>query len=210
MNKSRIRRILLLVGCAVLLVCLSVGATLAYLTSQTGVVKNTFTVGNVTITLDEVKVDVYGKADTTAERVIENTYKLIPGHHYTKDPTIHVQAGSEKCWLFVKVENDIVGIEKETTIAAQMSANNWKALEVNGMTVENVYYYDGVVDASAAQVDQVVFSSFDLMDGLQGANLTEYNNNTITVQAYAVQADGFDTAAAAWEAAPCTWGGTTP
>ena len=61
MKNSKFRRILLLLACAVLLVSLSVGATLAYLTSTTETVTNTFTVGNVAITLDELDVDEYGE-----------------------------------------------------------------------------------------------------------------------------------------------------
>ena len=54
------KKVLALVLCAVMLVASSVLATMAYLTAQTDVVKNTFTVGNVVIDLDEAKVDVYG------------------------------------------------------------------------------------------------------------------------------------------------------
>ena len=89
-----------LVMMAVLLVAASVMGTLAYLTSK-DTVKNTFTVGKVKITLDEAKVNEYGEADTPASRVKENTYKLIPGHAYTKDPTVHFAAGSEAGYLFV-------------------------------------------------------------------------------------------------------------
>lgn len=218
MKKPQTRRILLLLGCAVLLVCLSVGATLAYLTSTTQVVTNTFTVGNVTIDLDETDVTVYGDKDTDA-RVKANEYKLIPGHSYTKDPTIHVAAGSEKCWLFVKVVNDISAIENadpdtSKTIAAQMAAQGWKPLTIDSVEVPNVYYYyqdknnDGVndpVDALTTAVDVKVFESFELADN---ANVAAYVGDdgkvsaTITVQAYAVQADGFATAADAYKAAP--------
>ena len=58
---KKTRKILLMAACAVLLVCISVGATVAYLTS-TDTVTNTFTVGQVAITLDEAKVDMYGDA----------------------------------------------------------------------------------------------------------------------------------------------------
>lgn len=50
---------LLLTLCAVLLVAASVMGTMAYLTS-TDKVENTFTVGNVKITLDEAKVNTDG------------------------------------------------------------------------------------------------------------------------------------------------------
>ena len=111
-----------------LVIAMSVAGTVAYLTSQDSVT-NTFTVGKVAITLDEAKVDANGAAVTPEERVKANSYKLIPGHAYTKDPIIHVDASSEKCWLFVKVENGISAIEdSENTIAAQLADNGWSAV----------------------------------------------------------------------------------
>ena len=108
---------LLLTLCAVLLVTASMLGTMAYLTS-TDEVKNTFTVGSVAITLDETDVD---NSTTGADRDRANSYKLLPGHEYKKDPTIHVDANSEDCFLFVKVENEIADIEKAgTEVAEQM------------------------------------------------------------------------------------------
>lgn len=185
MKNSKLRRALLLVACAVLLVSLSVSATLAYLQSQTEVVTNTFTVGSVNITLDEAKVDEYGVPATPASRVQENTYKLIPGHTYTKDPTVHVTKGSEVCYLFVKVTNDIVDIEADTTIAAQMAALGWKPLE----GVDGVYYYQDKVDARAEAKDVPVFRNFTVKTD---ADISDYANKTVTITAYAIQADGFD------------------
>lgn len=175
----------------VLVVVMSVAGTVAYLTS-TKTVTNTFTVGKVAITLDETDVDVYGKkaGDT---RVTENTYKLIPGHTYTKDPTIHVDADSENCWLFVKVENGLSDIEDSTaTIAAQLSRNGWTFVE--GTT--NIYAYSTTVSANT---DVPVFASFKLAGT---ADVAGYANAKIVVTAYAIQADSFDTAAAALAAAP--------
>ena len=97
---------LMLVLCAVLLVTASVLGTMAYLTSTEKVV-NTFTVGKVAITLDEAKVDPDGTAVTPAERVKGNAYHLLPGHTYTKDPTVHVQANSENSFIFVKLARQL-------------------------------------------------------------------------------------------------------
>ena len=52
---KKTRKILLMAACAILLVCISVGATVAYLTDMKSVT-NTFTVGKVAITLDEKDV----------------------------------------------------------------------------------------------------------------------------------------------------------
>ena len=93
---------LLLTLCAVLLVAASVLGTMAYLTS-TDTVENTFTVGKVKITLDEAEVTPDGKPVTPANRVKGNEYKLMPGHTYTKDPTVTVEKGSESSYVRMKV-----------------------------------------------------------------------------------------------------------
>ena len=185
---------ILLVGLLVVLVAaVSVGLTVAFLSSQSAVT-NTFTVGDVAITLDEAKVDENGVKIEGANRVTENTYKLIPGHSYTKDPQIHVGASSEDCYLFVKVEDGLAAIEADQTIAAQLTANNWKA--VSG--VANVYVYAVGSDAKtivAKNANINVFGSFTLKGD---ANTADYASAKIIVTAYAIQADGFKDAADAW------------
>lgn len=88
---------LLLTLCAVLLVAASVLGTMAYLTS-TAKVENTFTVGKVEIKLDETDV-----TNPTGPRVQANSYKLMPGTTYTKDPTVTVLKGSEDSYVRMKV-----------------------------------------------------------------------------------------------------------
>lgn len=179
-----------LVMMAVLLVAASVMGTLAYLTS-TDTVKNTFTVGKVAITLDEADVDVYGAPIENAARVRANEYKLIPGHAYTKDPTVHFAAGSEASWLFVKVENGIANIEADKKIADQIIDNGWDALT----GVDGVYYKQVDANTGAAAIDYPVFETFKL-DG--EADVSNYEKAAVKVTAYAIQADGFTSAAAAW------------
>lgn len=202
------RKALLLTFCAVLLVVASVLGTIAYLTANDKVT-NTFTVGQVAIKLDEAKVDPNGAPVENADRVQENSYKLLPGHEYTKDPTVHVNAVSEDSWIFVKVENGIAAYEANTTkdykqIADQITANGWTALE----GVANVYYKSYAQNAAGA--DLVVFENFKVSDTantVQGwAGITEKSTKVI-VNAYAIQADGFETAEKAWAAFP---EGTTP
>ncbi|MBR2464131.1 MAG: SipW-dependent-type signal peptide-containing protein [Clostridia bacterium] len=183
------------VACAILLVVGSIAGTVAYLTSQ-DTVTNTFTVGNVKITMDEAKVGNDGKALTgeDAARVKENSYKLLPGHVYDKDPTIHVDASSENCWLFVEITDEIAAIQDATTIADQLTAKGWVA--VAGET--NVYAYNQVATAGN---DYVVFETVKVKGTVTNDELATYINKKVTVIAYAVQQDGFDTAAAAWAAA---------
>lgn len=186
------KKVFLTVLSAVVLVVGSVLGTMAYLTSKTDTVTNTFTAGNVNITLDEADVYENGVPVEGAARVKANDYKLIPGHNYTKDPTVHVTAGSEESWLFVKVVDQIAAIEDDDTVAAQMAAIGWTA--VAGAT--NVYAYKTTVNAG----DNIkVFDTFTVKGD---ADVSDYAGKTITVEAYAVQADGFETAADAWNAAP--------
>ena len=184
------KKVFLTVLCAAALVVASVLGTMAFLTS-TDEVNNTFTVGKVAITLDEAKVNTDGTAVEGAARVDNNQYKLIPGHTYIKDPTVHVDKDSEESYLFIKVENSISDLEKtgNTTIAAQMDANGWKL--VTGET--NVYYYKTTVNAN----DNIkVFESFTLADNAAVASVTK--DDAIKITAYAVQADGMTDAANAW------------
>lgn len=188
------RKVLILALCAVLLVSATIMGTMAYLTSQAEVV-NTFTVGSVAITLDETDVDGNAGRDTA------NAYKLLPGHTYTKDPIIRVASTSEDCYLFVEVVDGIKAIEADTTVAAQMAAKGWEAVN----DVENVYVYtkNGEKTAVSAGSDVPVFDNFKIKDDVTNTDLANYQDKTITVTAYAVQKDGFErkTAAEIWNAA---------
>ena len=210
---------ILMALCAVLLVAASVMGTLAYLTS-TDTVTNTFTVGKVAITLDEAKVDPDGTPVQGAARVNANKYHLLPGHTYKKDPTIHVAADSEDCYLFVKVENGIADIEAATTIADQMTAKGWEA--VAGKS--GVYVYTNKTSEPFAVThgsNVPVFEEFTILGTVtndqlaggavdpsipDGATTPSYGNAQVIVTAYAVQADGFanKTAAEIWTAASFT------
>lgn len=185
---------LLLALCAVSLVTASVLGTMAYLTS-TDKVENTFTVGSVAITMDEKDVD---DSTPNADRDTKNSYKLLPGQEYTKDPTIHVGANSEDCFLFVKVENEIAAIEADgSKVASQMAAKGWAEVEGKG-----VYVYVGTAEnasdplAVSASNNIPVFEKIKIDDSVTGTQLDGYKNKTIKVTAYAVQKAGFEGKAA--------------
>ena len=193
--------------CAVLLVVSTVFVTMAFLTDR-DLVQNTFTFGQVGISLDEAKVNANGEIvaggnrESTEGRVQENEYHLIPGHNYVKDPTIHVDDGSENCLLFVKLENGLKDIIASKTIEEQMQGYGWTLID----STNNIWAYNKVV----AENNHIkVFDEFTLDDD---AVVSDYGKATIIVTAYAVQADGFianttagttvstDDATAAWEA----------
>ena len=213
---------LLLTLCAVLLVTASVLGTMAFLTS-TASVKNTFTVGSVKITLDEAKVTPDGKPVEGAARVAENSYKLMPGHTYTKDPTIHVDAASEDCfirakvtltnakeWIAIatryadnKVENIIKGTSDDIWWVSQPAVDE----TANTVTYTFVYKNESHTDELGKRIwtstdskDLVLFKEIAIPGGLTNDELKGVGNSKITVVAEAIQADGFETEAAAWAA----------
>lgn len=211
MKNSKLRRVLLLVACAVLLVSLSVGATLAYLTYETEEVKNTFTVGSVVISLDETDVNEYGVA-TGNPRDTANEYKLLPGHAYTKDPQVHVISGSEPAYIRILVEiTDVEDLAAACGVAVAdfMPENfvegwNESYWPCYSMTVENnvcklEFRYNGIVDARNAQVDLLpLFNTIKVPGTATNAQIAALNDMEINIIAHAMQADGFATAAEAW------------
>lgn len=178
-----------------LVVCLLataiIGTTLAYFT-DTKTVTNTFSSGNVTIKLDEAKVDDDGQALASGERTTGNEYHLYPGKEYDKDPTITVAADSEDCYVFVEVVNGLAGLEAEgNTIADQMAAKGWTLVDDE----TNVYKQTGTYGANDTVV---VFETFTIDTDETSTTLQGAGN--VEIIAYAVQAEGFTSAQAAWDA----------
>lgn len=204
---------LLVVACALLLVAAPVFGTMAYLTS-TDEVKNTFTVGKVEITLDEAKVDQNGTAVTPAERVKTNNYKLLPGHTYTKDPTVTVKKDSEPSYvkmtvtfsnakeldaIFAPGGANLISIFNGYDAANWIAKGNTKDTTANTRTYE--FWYKEAVGAPDADVAlDALFDSITVPGKITKEQLATIEGMTITVNAYAIQADGFANATAAWEA----------
>lgn len=207
-NTRKLKKAALLLCSAVLLVCISIGATVAYLTS-TATVTNTFTVGNVAITMDETKVDENGTPIQGANRVQANTYKLMPGHTYTKDPTIHVSNTSEEAYLGVKVvfENSAEADEKLSlnmlSIFSGFIAENWTIQEKT--QEDNDVYYLLTRKNTVTKNDNIkLFDYVVIPDEMTNEQIAYLNNIRMEITAYAVQKDGFSSAADALKAAFAT------
>ena len=123
----------------------------------------------------------------------------MPGHEYTKDATVHFMEGSEASYLFVTVDNQIADIESDAedykNINDQILANGWTKLVLMGAT----FYYQKVdANTTAAAIDYKVFNYFKI--DADESDLSGYEGKTLEVKAYAIQADGFDSAIDAWNA----------
>lgn len=206
---------LLIMSVAMVLVCaFAVGMTIAYLTSTDEVV-NTFTVGNVRIKLDEAKVNLDGTPVQDADRVKANSYKLIPGHTYTKDPTVTVLSGSESSYIkmtvtfsksreldaiFAPTGADLTSIFKGYDSTNWICKGNTEDASANTRTYE--FWYKEAVAAPDADVAlDALFDSITVPGNINNNQLATIEGMTITVNAYAIQADGFEgNAEAAWAA----------
>lgn len=162
--------LVLVLGCAL-------GGTVAWLVAESGPVTNTFTYGDININLEE----------TTG-----SSYKIIPGVDIAKDPKVTVEADSEACWLFVKVDEAGTFVADKVTYSV---ADGWTALtgqpgvyyrEVGAVTADTDFYVlkDNVVKVSDTLTKE------DIKDIPTGP--------TLTFTAYAVQKDGIADAATAW------------
>ena len=204
---------LLLTLCAVLLVAASVLGTMAYLTS-TDEVTNTFTVGEVKIKLDEAKANPDGSLVANADRVKANEYKLLPGHTYNKDPMVTVLSGSESSYvkmtvtfskaneldaIFAPGGADLTSIFNGYDAAKWIAKGNTKDATANTRTYE--FWYKETVGAPTADVALDALFDFITVPGtITNEQLATIEGMTITVNAYAIQADGFANAEAAWAA----------
>ena len=197
--------------CVALAVLTIAGTTLAYLTSQDEVI-NTFTVGKVEIKLDEAKANADGTLVEGADRVKTNSYKLIPGHTYNKDPMVTVLSGSESSYIKMTVTfskaNELDAIFDPdgatlTTIFNGYDSSNWtykgntKNAADNTRTYE--FWYKEAVAAPDGNVAlDALFDSITVPGSITNEQLKTIEGMTITVNAYAIQADGFTDAADAW------------
>lgn len=182
----------LVLALAMIVVCV-VGGTLAWLIATTGSVTNTFTYGDINIKLEETGTTAAADGSATKE------FKMIPGYTIAKDPKVTVLAGSEKCYLFVKVDKS-ANFDKFMTY--DMAAD-WIALD----GVDGVFYR--VVDASTADQpfyvlanNQVTVKDTVTKDNLNALNAEGATQPTLTFTAYACQymknSTQWFTAAEAW------------
>lgn len=158
----------------------AVGGTIAYLTDKTEEVKNTFTVGNINIDLDESK---------------DLDLKMVPGKVITKDPTATVKANSEACWLFVKI---VKGNDFDKFMTYSM-ASGWTQLTTSDGSL--VFYREVASSENNQTFGILADNHVTVKTGVTKTmmdDLTTDTDPTLTFTAYAIQKAGFDTASAAW------------
>lgn len=183
MKKTKLIAVVLVVA---LLIGGAIGGTIAWLTDKTESVVNTFTLGDINITLEE---SVAGDDN-------EETFKMIPGNTITKDPKITVKAGSEACWLFVKMD-EINNPDTYLTYSVITGVDGWTKL--NGVT--GVYYREVAASGSDQEFGILTDDAVKVKNTVTKDDLTAINaaNPKLAFTAYAVQKDNIADAATAWE-----------
>lgn len=152
-RKQRNRRIALTACLMIAVMVASIGGTLAWLTDQTGPVTNTFTVGDINIDLYETETD-----ESTQHVTERGNLKIVPNNDIFKNPTVEVEANSEACWLFVKVEEEnwpdyTISTDSNSKRKVDYSiADGWSILTTNADGTTKVYYR-----AVNATTDDVTF-----------------------------------------------------
>ena len=178
------KQVVVLVLAAVLVFGCAVGGTLAWLSAKTQTITNTFTYGDINITLTETPRD----------------YKMIPGETLDKNPAVTVINDSEACWLFVKIEKSA---NLDTFISYNVDSA-WTALPGH----DGVYYIDQnavpageennvtypVLDDNKVTVKDVTKAQ---LNGLETAE----TQPELSFTAYAVQKSGLDSVVDAWNVA---------
>ena len=188
----------------VLVLCCAMGGTLAWLVDSTTEVKNTFTYGDINISLWEHELNEDGltlSADVfTSEE--QTGFKMIPGNKIEKDPTVTVKADSEASWLFVK----IVESNNFDDFMTYGVASDWTQLTVDaeGNAITDLVYYREVAattadtDFAVLENDSVSVKKTVTKDMLKDSVFVA---PTLSFTAYAVQRENITTAAQAWNIA---------
>lgn len=155
----KFKKVLTMVLAFALVICLTVAATVAYLTDKTTVARNTFTLGKVQIRLSEAKVndknentdkdatgDIWDKTGTTLRSTRTDTgnkevvtgndgklygYALVPGRTAPKDPVVTVLANSEESYVRMKVT-----LDHASEIAAIFAAHVGKDFTLGGEGID--------------------------------------------------------------------------
>lgn len=186
------KKLAVMLACLALVLCTVIGGTLAWLVTETKPVVNTFTYGDINITLEETDTNKDSDNDPST-----NTYPMIPGHTIEKDPMVTFKANSENAWLFVKLEKTA---NFDDFMTYEM-ADGWTALQgVDGVYYREVSKADTDAEFTVIKDNTVSVKGEVTKEMLNALDVNgESNYPKLTVTAYAVQRDSnIATAADAW------------
>lgn len=171
-RRNTLKPMLIAMAVVLLLGCVT-GGTLAWLTSVTDPVTNTFTTADVSITLTET-FNTDSNNDNKNDKWVA---QMIPGYSYKKDPVVTVEDKSEDCWLFVKFEEKYNASTYLTYTSNLTTDNGWT--QGDGTAIPADVWYRTVLKTDGTK-------SWHLLSG-----------DTVTVNAESVTKDTMTAAAKA-------------
>ena len=195
-----------LLAAVILLLIFVVGGAIAYFT-DTETKTNTFTIGNVDITLTEDGWDAL--PDSNSNNIPDDAEDMLPGKSVTKDPVVNNVSTKTPAYVFVKVEVPCTSIVAPATTSEEIFVYTlnagWTELSseavacTSGGTATHVYYYgsNGTLTtlAKAANAStptpttNPVFSSIMLRTTLKGNEGLD-TQKQVVVTGYGIQTEG--------------------
>lgn len=166
-------------------------------------------------TLDTSKKAIAG------ENGVYNSYTVMPGVNLPKDPTVNVKAASGAYYLFVEVTKGsgfasvTVGEKTGTPLSCNVDTAKWQPLTLTGKDANReVYVYYVNKDGAKTYIQNTNVENVAVLEKIGDtqntitvsddndivATLTNASASALTFKAYACQAAGFNTPAAAFTA----------
>ena len=212
------KKILAVIAAAALAVSCVVAGTLAWLTAESETITNTFTVGDINISLKE---HVYDETSGLTSDIANggNTYGFVPGDTLSKDPFVTVEAGSKACWLFIHVKeenNTYTGLEGK--IIGYTVDTGWKSV-----TGHEGFYYREVAATAETTAPMYILANNqvtvngaitkEMVDGTSASASAVPGIESLKPQliftAAAVQKDNVANVEDAWKKLPAAFTGVT-
>lgn len=163
--------VIAVVALSLALLC-TIGGTLAFLVAKSNTVTNTFTYGKIELKVwEDKKTNETGKTYTN----------VVPGDVLAKDPVVTVTEGSEECYVYVLIDNQL------GNAASYNIANTW--IEVGKRGTKVLYRYNTVVDARTSAQDLAVFTTLTFVNTLTKDDVPDLGEKKVVISAYAHQSD---------------------
>lgn len=190
------KKLIALVVVLALVVGGAIGGTIAWLTTNTETITNTFTIGDINIELKE----------TTS-----TAFDIVPGDTKAKDPKVTVKANSENAYVFVKVvvaNNEV----NSKTVVQWAAAADWKyivggAEQTPGDLNKNgtYYFYRMYAKTNTDVTENVILNNeITINSAIEKGDVSALTaaKPKLSFTAAAVQSDNIGGLLEAWNALP--------
>lgn len=188
MNKKKT-----IISAIVLLAIVAVGGAIAYFT-DTDTKTNTFTIGNVDITLSE---EHWSTTDSNNNNIPDAAENIAPGVSVAKDPVITNVSATAPAYVYAKVEIPCTtDATPEEIFTLNTIGSGWTLMNdgaCNNGVATKVYNYgtaSAMTALAAGSATPAVFSSVSLNSSITGSENGLSGNKNVVVTGYGIQTNG--------------------